>query len=1095
MSDPVPHCEIQMMKICLLTERMRLGFGVDLVVDEQARRLSERGFDVTVVVIHADITLPPHPYRLIVLSRIMPLGDFSSEAWVKHALAQGGIDADLWILHTPPFYDWVEFLDQPVVFVEYGAPPGNMFSRAIGDHIDTMAAKRLEETYSSLLPCDAIVSISRSIHEWMPSKAQSLSTVIHLGCDHYPQIPRDKADALRASLGILPDDVMLLWVGRMQLDDDEQPYKGFQELLTLMPLVHPHIERARFVIAGRVTDRDRTILESRGITVLANLSADEMGGVYAAADVLLNLSKWEGFNLALLEAQIQGTPAIAYDLGPHPEIVRDGETGFLAKTPQDFFRSMIRISNNPDLRTDLSERARRWAAGFSWDAHVDKLEQVILSCSAKRIPRAETAILRRTVAEKARRATQSLASSPVEHLTAKEILERHDVAFVRAALGALVGRTSREIAELPWLERLNRGVSKRAVLLEILEFARAEGIYPRVPGLETAVLPARAARLLSQIIGRGVAAGLGSVWVRLPDRLFVEHAYRMLLGREAQPNDIKGWIAELRRGVSRRDLLADTHFSGEGKGRPIDDPDLQQMLGGGDAKQPGLQVEGAADRRRFAAMLKSTQHEVHALTRILPRLHAIETKVDALRLQTTDSTVAESAHPQRSAATNEPAPAATAQAHAILVAPGAILHPAVARLIDAATLTDSDIVFGNEVELVDGQPFRRLRVNGPFSHHAFLGDPQLGGVIAVHKSLLERLQWPSTVALTGDTLLHLVSHAHTITYVPVTLCDRESGRIAEARPTIADLESYTRRSNSPAIVTEKDGGGFDIRRPIAQPWKVAIIMLARCDEAEIDRSLADLRAFTPADRYHLNILRLPGTRTPSLGQADKATTAATVPDNASYGAMVNQAVHRAPADCNLVLLIDGGVSPTAPDWLERLAESALIPENGAVAPKTLYADGTIRHAGMAIGSSDPCGYVARFVRRDDPQVTDVGRLDGLREVSIVSRHCMLFRRSVITDKSLLNEELGHEAADIDFCCRLQRAGLNVLVDGRVVMVQPASRPRWERDVPFFDLATLKADHEGLLAAGERFWVPQVGTVAGSGQDGIKTTILPPMQDR
>ncbi|PZO05379.1 MAG: hypothetical protein DCF28_03815 [Alphaproteobacteria bacterium] len=1089
------------MKICLLTERMKLGFGVDLVVDEQARRLTERGFDVTVVVIHADIALPPHPYRLVVLNRIMPLGDFYSEKWVKHALAQCRIDADLWILHTPPFYDWLEFLDGPVLFVEYGAPPGDMFPPVIGGHLDAMAAKRLKGTYNCLLPCDAIVSISRSIHEWMPENAQSFSTVIHLGCDHYPQTSRDKSEALRTSLGILPEDVMILWVGRMQLDNDEQPYKCFQELIALMPLVHPHIERARFVIAGRVSDRDRQKLERGGFTVLANLSASEMGTVYAAADVLVNLSRWEGFNLSLLEAQIQSTPVVAYDLGPHPEIVSRNETGLLAKTPQDMFRALTRISSDHVLRADLSARARLWAAEFNWDAHLDKFEQVILSCAAKRMPRAETAMLRRKIAEEARQEAQSLAVSSVSPLTAQEILGLDGIAFVRTALDALIGPARHEIAEMPWLERLNRGAGKRATLLDMSEFASHRELKPHIHGLRTAVLPARAARLFRRKLGKGKTADLSdsTVWSRLQEKVFIQHSYRVLLGREADPDAPHGWTAALQSGVKRRDVLAQIHFSDEGRGRAIDDPDLQRLLAGYvHDEQPETQATSATDQHRVEAMLETTAPNVQALSGVLPRLSALEASVEAFRSQRTGSTAGRpSTYPQRSALMDECAPVATAQAHAILVAPGAVLDPlAMARLIDAANTTDSDIVFGDEIVLLDRQPFRRLRVNGPFSHHAFLGDTQLGGVIAVHKSLLERLRLPSTTALTGEILLHLVSHAHTITYVPVALCERADGRIGEGRPTIAALQSYTRRLARPTIVAEKKGGKFDVRSPITDPWKVAIIMFVRCDDGELERSLADLRAHTAADSYHLTIVRPKGARTSSSGRAGEAMTISNVRDDTSYATLVNQAVRRAPAKCNLVLLIDGGVSPTAPDWLERLVESALIPETGAVAPKTIYADGSVRHAGIAIAPDDQFSYIARFVQRDDPrQMTDVDRLDGLREVSIVSRHCMLFRRSVFADNGLLNAELGPEAADIDFCCRLQRSGLGVLLDGRVVMLHPDPRPRWTRVVPEDDLVVLRANHSHLLVGGERFWGPPVGTVAGSGRDGFVTIVLPPIQER
>ena len=194
-----------------------------------------------------------------------------------------GVDADIWLLETPPFYDWAKYLDGPVVAIEYGTPPGYMFSPEIGRHLDAMVEARFTQVYTRLLPFDAIMSISESIHRWLPRRAQAFSSMIHLGADHYPRVARDGAEALRARLGFGHDDCMILWVGRMQLDNDEQPYKGFKELLALMPRVAARLERARFVLAGRVSETDQRRLEGEGLTVLANLPAEDLACALSAA--------------------------------------------------------------------------------------------------------------------------------------------------------------------------------------------------------------------------------------------------------------------------------------------------------------------------------------------------------------------------------------------------------------------------------------------------------------------------------------------------------------------------------------------------------------------------------------------------------------------------------------------------------------------------------------------------------------------------------------------------------------------------------------------------------------------------------------------
>lgn len=55
------------LKIGFLTERLLLGYGVDLVVHEYARFLTERGYDVNVFCQRLDSSVP-RPYNVVDLS-------------------------------------------------------------------------------------------------------------------------------------------------------------------------------------------------------------------------------------------------------------------------------------------------------------------------------------------------------------------------------------------------------------------------------------------------------------------------------------------------------------------------------------------------------------------------------------------------------------------------------------------------------------------------------------------------------------------------------------------------------------------------------------------------------------------------------------------------------------------------------------------------------------------------------------------------------------------------------------------------------------------------------------------------------------------
>src|SRR6185436_17896618 len=54
-----------------------------------------------------------------------------------------------------------------------------------------------------------------------------------------------------------------------------------------------------------------------------------LAALYAAMDLLVFPSLWDGMPNAALEAMATGRPIVAAAVGAFPDVVRDGETGFL----------------------------------------------------------------------------------------------------------------------------------------------------------------------------------------------------------------------------------------------------------------------------------------------------------------------------------------------------------------------------------------------------------------------------------------------------------------------------------------------------------------------------------------------------------------------------------------------------------------------------------------------------------------------------------------------------------------------------------------------------------------------------------------------
>jgi glycosyltransferase involved in cell wall biosynthesis len=97
-----------------------------------------------------------------------------------------------------------------------------------------------------------------------------------------------------------------------------------------------------------------------------NGSIDFLGEVYnvpellAKSSLLVLPSLTEGISLTLLEAMARGLPVVATQVGGNPEVVLDGETGYLvpARQPERLAACMIALLRNPARAAEMGRKAR-----------------------------------------------------------------------------------------------------------------------------------------------------------------------------------------------------------------------------------------------------------------------------------------------------------------------------------------------------------------------------------------------------------------------------------------------------------------------------------------------------------------------------------------------------------------------------------------------------------------------------------------------------------------------------------------------------------------------------------------------------------------
>ncbi len=151
----------------------------------------------------------------------------------------------------------------------------------------------------------------------------------------------------------------LLAVGRMRIR------KGFEILLHALAAVRERGHAPRLVIAGDGERRESLAALARGLRLgtavhfAGRCSRSEVARLRQRAAALVVPSTYEGMPLVVLEAMDDGIPVIASAVSGIPEVVVDGETGWLAPPERSGALADALIA----ATSDPAEARRRGAAG------------------------------------------------------------------------------------------------------------------------------------------------------------------------------------------------------------------------------------------------------------------------------------------------------------------------------------------------------------------------------------------------------------------------------------------------------------------------------------------------------------------------------------------------------------------------------------------------------------------------------------------------------------------------------------------------------------------------------------------------------------
>ena len=196
---------------------------------------------------------------------------------------------------------------------------------------------------------------------------------------------------VRRSLGFGPENVVIGYVSRIAVE------KNVGYLVEALERVRADRDHARFLFVG--DGPARAEIERRmgpHARFVGYRTGDDLADHYAAADLFAFTSLTETFGNVVLEAMSSGLPVVALRAGGVGDTVRTGLNGIAidpSESPEHLAEAIKTLVDDVDLRRKISESARVYALGQSWDAIMGSLRQRYQRVIEARSPREEDAVM------------------------------------------------------------------------------------------------------------------------------------------------------------------------------------------------------------------------------------------------------------------------------------------------------------------------------------------------------------------------------------------------------------------------------------------------------------------------------------------------------------------------------------------------------------------------------------------------------------------------------------------------------------------------------------------------------------------------------
>lgn len=136
----------------------------------------------------------------------------------------------------------------------------------------------------------------------------------------------------------------------------------------------------RMVVVGAGSEREWLEAEMPRAEFTGALIGESLAQAYANFDVFVFPSRTDTFGNVVLESLASGVPAVVSDCGGPKHIIRDGVSGLVARSEDEFIDALLRLKNDGELHARMRKDARDLACAASWDSVFEVLYDAYALC-------------------------------------------------------------------------------------------------------------------------------------------------------------------------------------------------------------------------------------------------------------------------------------------------------------------------------------------------------------------------------------------------------------------------------------------------------------------------------------------------------------------------------------------------------------------------------------------------------------------------------------------------------------------------------------------------------------------------------------------